>query len=186
MSIYAFEGLIPVVHPNAYVHPSAVLIGDDYRCRCLYRSICITQRDYGRLIVETGANFKTVVSCTVIPIWIPLLEKMGILTRRNSPVVLSGDSLVVWIGDYGWCSDWRRKYCCRDELCESRLSATTSANADWQPCKHVRDITDTTWNGSVWTREYQDLAVRCRQSLVETTPLTAPEPNRPRLRAQQM
>lgn len=28
MSYYAFEGLIPVVHPEAYVHPSAVLIGD--------------------------------------------------------------------------------------------------------------------------------------------------------------
>lgn len=51
------------------------------------------------------------------------------------------------------------------------------------PAKHVRDITD---NDMEWkrmnTREYQDLAVRCRQSLVETTPLTAPEPNRPRLR----
>lgn len=28
MSYYAFEGLIPVVHPDAFVHPSAVLIGD--------------------------------------------------------------------------------------------------------------------------------------------------------------
>lgn len=28
MSFYSFEGLIPVVHPSAYVHPSAVLIGD--------------------------------------------------------------------------------------------------------------------------------------------------------------
>ncbi|HHU8975733.1 phenylacetic acid degradation protein PaaY, partial [Klebsiella pneumoniae] len=27
MSYYAFEGLIPVVHPTAFVHPSAVLIG---------------------------------------------------------------------------------------------------------------------------------------------------------------
>ncbi|EJL0388275.1 phenylacetic acid degradation protein PaaY, partial [Escherichia coli] len=26
MSYYAFEGLIPVVHPTAFVHPSAVLI----------------------------------------------------------------------------------------------------------------------------------------------------------------
>ncbi|EOM2427996.1 TPA: phenylacetic acid degradation protein PaaY, partial [Escherichia coli] len=25
MSYYAFEGLIPVVHPTAFVHPSAVL-----------------------------------------------------------------------------------------------------------------------------------------------------------------
>lgn len=28
MSYYAFEGLIPVVHPDAFVHSSAVLIGD--------------------------------------------------------------------------------------------------------------------------------------------------------------
>ena len=28
MSYYAFEGLIPVDHPTAFVHPSAVLIGD--------------------------------------------------------------------------------------------------------------------------------------------------------------
>ncbi|VFS22521.1 carnitine operon protein CaiE [Salmonella enterica subsp. enterica serovar Typhimurium] len=37
MSYYAFEGLIPVVHPDAFVHPSAVLIGDVIGGRrCLY------------------------------------------------------------------------------------------------------------------------------------------------------
>ena len=25
---YALEGVIPVIHPTAYVHPDAVLIGD--------------------------------------------------------------------------------------------------------------------------------------------------------------
>ena len=39
------------------------------------------------------------------------------------------------------------------------------------PAKHVRDISD---QDMQWkrmnTREYQDLTVRCRQSLVETTP----------------
>ncbi|MGG8980409.1 phenylacetic acid degradation protein PaaY, partial [Escherichia coli] len=28
MSYYAVEGLIPVVYPTAFVHPSVVLIGD--------------------------------------------------------------------------------------------------------------------------------------------------------------
>ena len=28
MPCYAFEGLKPIVHPSAFVHPTAVLIGD--------------------------------------------------------------------------------------------------------------------------------------------------------------
>lgn len=28
MAIYEFEGVVPVVHPQAFVHPDAVLIGD--------------------------------------------------------------------------------------------------------------------------------------------------------------
>ena len=28
MPIYAIDGVVPVVHPAAFVHPSAVLIGD--------------------------------------------------------------------------------------------------------------------------------------------------------------
>ena len=27
-SVYAFEGIVPVVDPSAYLHPRAVLIGD--------------------------------------------------------------------------------------------------------------------------------------------------------------
>ena len=28
LKVYAIDGLVPVVHPTAFVHPSAVLIGD--------------------------------------------------------------------------------------------------------------------------------------------------------------
>ena len=28
VKVYSIDGLTPVVHPDAYVHPSAVLIGD--------------------------------------------------------------------------------------------------------------------------------------------------------------
>ena len=28
MSTYSLEGVVPIVHPEAFVHPDAVLIGD--------------------------------------------------------------------------------------------------------------------------------------------------------------
>lgn len=28
ISIYSFDGIIPVVHPSACVHPTAILVGD--------------------------------------------------------------------------------------------------------------------------------------------------------------
>jgi len=39
--VYAIDGIVPVVEPSAFVHPSAVLIGD-----------------FGRIVVEEGANIQ--------------------------------------------------------------------------------------------------------------------------------
>ena len=59
MSFYAFEGLIPVVHPEAYVHPSAVLIGDVIVGAGVYVGPLASLRgDYGRLILEAGSNLQ--------------------------------------------------------------------------------------------------------------------------------
>ena len=59
MLYYAFEGLIPVVHPTAFVHPSAVLIGDVIVGAGVYIGPLASLRgDYGRLIVQAGANIQ--------------------------------------------------------------------------------------------------------------------------------
>ena len=59
VSYYAFEGLIPVVHPQAYVHPSAVLIGDVIVGAGVYIGPLASLRgDYGRLILEAGSNLQ--------------------------------------------------------------------------------------------------------------------------------
>lgn len=59
MSYYAFEGLIPVVHPDAFVHPSAVLIGDVIVGAGVYIGQLASLRgDYGRLILEAGSNLQ--------------------------------------------------------------------------------------------------------------------------------
>ena len=57
--VYSIDGITPVVHPSAYVHPSAVLIGDVIVGAGCYVGPCASLRgDFGRLILEAGANLQ--------------------------------------------------------------------------------------------------------------------------------
>ncbi len=54
---YSIDGITPVVDPTAYVHPSAVLIGDVIVGPGAYIGPCACLRgDFGRIVVEAGAN----------------------------------------------------------------------------------------------------------------------------------
>lgn len=62
--VYAIDGIIPVVHPTAFVHDSAVLIGDVIVGAGAYVGPCACLRgDFGRIVVEEGAN---VQDCCVL------------------------------------------------------------------------------------------------------------------------
>ena len=55
--VYSIDGITPVVDPSAYVHPSAVLIGDVIVAARAYVGPCACLRgDFGRIVVEEGAN----------------------------------------------------------------------------------------------------------------------------------
>jgi phenylacetic acid degradation protein len=57
--VYEIDGVRPVVHPSAYVHPSAVLIGDVIvGPRCYIGPLASLRGDFGRLILEEGANLQ--------------------------------------------------------------------------------------------------------------------------------
>ena len=57
--VYSIDGLTPVVHPDAYVHPTAVLIGDVHIGAGVYIGPCASLRgDFGRLVIEAGANIQ--------------------------------------------------------------------------------------------------------------------------------
>jgi phenylacetic acid degradation protein len=62
--VYSIDGITPVVDPGAYVHPSAVLIGDVIVAARAYIGPCACLRgDFGRIMVEEGANIQD--SCLV-------------------------------------------------------------------------------------------------------------------------
>lgn len=59
MPIYAFDGIRPVVHPTAYVHPTAVLIGDVIIGAHVYIGPCASLRgDMGRIVIGDGSNIQ--------------------------------------------------------------------------------------------------------------------------------
>ena len=59
LTVYAIDGVTPVVDPTAYVHPSAVLIGDVIVAAGCYIGPCACLRgDFGRIDVRAGANLQ--------------------------------------------------------------------------------------------------------------------------------
>ena len=57
--VYSIDGIVPVVHPTAFVHDSAVLIGDVIVGAHAYIGPCACLRgDFGRIVVEEGANIQ--------------------------------------------------------------------------------------------------------------------------------
>jgi len=56
-NIYSIDGIVPVVHPSAFVHPNAVLIGDVIiGPRCYIGPLASLRGDFGRIIINEGAN----------------------------------------------------------------------------------------------------------------------------------
>ena len=57
--VYSLDGITPVVDPSAFVHSSAVLIGDVIVGARAYIGPCACLRgDFGRIVVEQGANIQ--------------------------------------------------------------------------------------------------------------------------------
>jgi phenylacetic acid degradation protein len=57
--VYAIDGITPVVHPSAFVHASAVLIGDVIvGPRAYIGPAACLRGDFGRIVVEEGANIQ--------------------------------------------------------------------------------------------------------------------------------
>ncbi|WP_286740464.1 MULTISPECIES: gamma carbonic anhydrase family protein [Acinetobacter] len=78
MPCYAIDGVIPVVSPKAYVHPTAVLIGDVIIEAGVYIGPFASLRaDFGRIHIQKNANVQD--SCTIhgFPDSMTLVEEYG-------------------------------------------------------------------------------------------------------------
>lgn len=188
MPIYSIDGITPVVDPTAYVHPTAVLIGDVIIGPEVYVGPCASLRgDFGRLILEKGANIQDTCVMHGFPDTDTVVEENGhighgavlhachigrnVLIGMNS-VIMDGarinDNSVV-----AACAFVKAAFECPPR---SLVAGT--------PAKIVREVSD---NELKWksrgTAAYHALVTRSLNSLQPAEALTAVEPDRRRIQA---
>ena len=78
MPVYSIEGVIPVVHPSAYVHPSAVLIGDVWiGPNCYVGPAASLRGDFGRVVLKEGSNIQDTCVMHAFPGMDTVIERNG-------------------------------------------------------------------------------------------------------------
>jgi len=186
MPCYEFEGLIPVVHPDAFVHDTAVLIGDVHIGPGCYVGPGASLRgDFGRLLMEKGANIQDNCVMHSFPGTEAVIEEDGHIGHgailhgcRVGKNALIGMHVVVMdnavIGQDSFVGAM--------SFVKSGFEVPPRMLALGSPAKILRELTEAELAWKIaGTREYQDLAVRSRATLRPIAPLPAPEPDRRRL-----
>lgn len=186
MPHYSIEGVIPVVDPSAYVHPTAVLIGDVIVGADCYIGPCAVLRgDFGRIVLHRGANVQDTCVLHGFPSADTVVEENGhighgavlhsCVVRRDALVgmnVVVMDEAEIGEGAIVAASAFIR----------AGMKVPPRTLVAGVPGKVMRELSE---QEIAWKREgtktYQDLTKRCLATMVEVTPLTAVEPNRPRL-----
>jgi phenylacetic acid degradation protein len=184
---YAIEDLIPVVDPTAYVHPTAVLIGDVIiGPRCYVGPAACLRGDFGRITLREGANLQDTCVIHGFPDSDTVIEIDG---HIGHGAVLHGAHIGrnALVGMNSVIMD-------RSEIGESAFVAAMSFVREGTvipprtlavgiPAKVVRKLTEQeiAWKRT-GTLEYQALAVRSLASQRPVEPLKAAQPDRPRFK----
>lgn len=186
MPCYSLDGLTPVVHPSAFVHPTAVLIGDVIvGPGCYVGPLASLRGDFGRIILEEGANLQDTCVMHGFPDSDTVVERHGHIGHgavlhgcRIGADALVGMNAVVMdraiIGPSSFVS--AAAFVKAGFSCEAQ-SLVMGAPAS---VKRLLSDDEVAWK-QAGTREYQILAQRCRESLVDCQPLSEAEPERPRM-----
>ena len=186
MPCFSIEGVTPVVHPTAFVHPSAVLIGDVIVGPGCYVGPCASLRgDFGRIELGEGANVQDGCVLHGFPAAATVVEANG---HIGHGAVLHGcvvrrDALV---GMKAVVMDGAEIGAEAMVAAGALVSAGTKVAARWLvagvPAKPVREVSEAQRRGKrEGTALYQDLARRCLATLTEVQPLREIEADRPTL-----
>jgi len=184
--VYSIDGIVPVVDPSAFVHPSAVLIGDVIvGARAYIGPAACLRGDFGRIVIEAGANIQdtcmlhgfpgkdTVVGADVTVGHGAVLH--GCVVKRGA---LIGMNSVV--NDYAEVGEDAVVAALAFVKAEARIPARSLVAGI--PARVLRELSEQELQ---WKKDnvllYQQLAERGKQSMHEVEALTAVEPGRKRI-----
>jgi len=186
LTVYAINGVTPVVDPSAFVHPSAVLVGDVIvAAGCYIGPAACLRGDFGRIDIRTGANLQDTCVAHGFPGTDTIVEEdghighgavlHGCVVRRNALVGMNavindsaevGESAIV----------------AAMAFVKARMVVPARTLVAGIPARIVRELSEgeLAWKIEA-TRSYQELSRRSLATMQATSPLTAPEPGRKRI-----
>jgi len=186
LRVWSINGVTPVVDPTAFVHPSAVLIGDVIvGADCYVGPAASLRGDFGRLLIHAGANVQD--SCVLhgFPGTDTVIEEdghvghgailHGCVIRKNALIGMNAvinDNAV--IGESAIVAAMA--------FVKAGMVVPPRTLVAGTPAKIVRELTEQELAWKVeGTQSYQELTRRSLGTMVESEALPAPEPNRRRI-----
>jgi len=186
LTVYAINGVTPVVDPSAFVHPSAVLIGDVIVGAGCYVGPCASLRgDFGRIEMRAGSNLQDGCIMHGFPGTDTVVEEEGhvghgavlhgCIVARNALVGMNAvinDNAVV--GESAIVAAMA--------FVKAGMQVPPRTLAAGVPAKVIRALTDQEMAWKIeGTRSYQELARRSIATMVPTEALIAVDPDRKRI-----
>ena len=184
--VWAINGVVPVIDPSAFVHPSAVLIGDVIvGAGCYVGPAASLRGDFGRLEMRAGSNVQDGCIMHGFPGTDTIVEEdghighgailHGCIVKKNALVGMNAvvnDSAV--IGESAIVAAMA--------FVKAGMVVPPRSLAAGVPARIVRPLTEQEMAWKVeGTQSYQELTRRSLATMVETEALTAAEPGRKRL-----
>lgn len=187
LRVYSFEGITPVVDPSAYVHPTAVLLGDVIvGPGCYVGPGAVLRGDFGRIVMERESNLQDNCVVHTGPDHDTVMEEHAHIGHgavlhycRIGRDALVGMNAVVMddavVGERSIVA----------AMSFVRIGAQIPAGVlvAGSPARVVRELGEADLaNKRLGTRLYVELAARCLAGLQAVEPLRAVEADRPRSR----
>ncbi|MEH7830303.1 transferase hexapeptide repeat family protein [Gemmobacter denitrificans] len=186
--VYAWDGIIPVIDPAAFVHPEAVVIGDVIiGALCYVGPGAVLRGDFGRITLHPGCNVQETCVIHAFPGKDVVIEPEGHIGHgavlhgchigRN---VLVGMNAVVMdeavVGENAIITAMA--------FVKAGAQIPPGSLAVGAPAKVIRALSadEIAWKRQ-GTRVYQQLAHEAAGKLAPATALAAPEPDRRRATA---
>ena len=186
LRVWSINGVTPVVDPTAFVHPSAVLIGDVVvGAGCYVGPSACLRGDFGRLEMRAGANVQDCCVLHGFPGTDTVVEEdghighgailHGCVVGRNALIGMNAvinDNAV--IGESAIVAAMA--------FVKAGMVVAPRTLVAGVPAKAVRKLTDDELAWKVeGTQSYRELTRRSLATMVETVALTAAEPDRRRI-----
>ena len=186
LTVYSINGVTPVVDPSAFVHPSAVLIGDVIvGPGCYVGPMASLRGDFGPIRVRAGANVQDACIMHGFPGTDTTVEENGHIGHGAvlHSCVVGKDALVgihAVVNDNAVIGEFA--VVAANSFVKAGTVVPPRTLVAGTPAKLVRELSeqDLEWKRT-GTLSYQELTRRCLATMRATEPLAEPEPDRHRI-----